>query len=70
MVSVLVFSRTAGYRHEAIPAGIAAIRSLGAADGFAVAATEDTVSAAAVKKRRRRYQAGGLAAMADGREVR
>ncbi|MFY1670321.1 ThuA domain-containing protein [Plantactinospora sp. WMMB334] len=38
---VLVFSKTAGFRHDAIPAGIAAIRQLGAANGFAVAATED-----------------------------
>ena len=38
---VLVFSRTAGFRHESIPAGIRAIRELGAAHGFAVDATED-----------------------------
>jgi type 1 glutamine amidotransferase len=38
---VLVFSRTAGYRHEAIGAGIEAIRRLGTANGFAVTATED-----------------------------
>jgi type 1 glutamine amidotransferase len=35
---VLVFSRTAGFRHDSIPAGIAAIRELG---GFGVDATED-----------------------------
>jgi type 1 glutamine amidotransferase len=35
---VLVFSRTAGYRHDSIPAGIAAVRAMG---GFAVDATED-----------------------------
>ncbi|MER5651142.1 ThuA domain-containing protein [Streptosporangium sp. NPDC002524] len=34
---VLVFSRTAGFRHDSIPAGIQAIRDL----GFTVAATED-----------------------------
>jgi type 1 glutamine amidotransferase len=38
---VLVFSRTAGFRHESIPAGIRAIRELGAAHGFGVDATED-----------------------------
>jgi type 1 glutamine amidotransferase len=38
---VLVFSRTAGYRHDSIPAGIAAFRALGAAHGFTVTATED-----------------------------
>ncbi len=36
---VLVFSRTAGFRHDSIPAGIAAIRDLGTG-GFAVDATE------------------------------
>ncbi len=38
---VLVFSRTAGFRHDAIPAGIQAIRELGAAGSFTVTATED-----------------------------
>jgi type 1 glutamine amidotransferase len=38
---VLVFSRTAGYRHDSIPAGIQAIRDLGAANAFTVTATED-----------------------------
>jgi type 1 glutamine amidotransferase len=38
---VLVFSKTAGFRHESIPAGIQAIRELGAAHGFAVDATQD-----------------------------
>jgi type 1 glutamine amidotransferase len=38
---VLVFSRTAGFRHDSIPEGIAAVRELGAANGFAVDATED-----------------------------
>lgn len=38
---VLVFSKTTGFRHDSIPAGIALIRSLGAAHGFAVDATED-----------------------------
>nr|WP_230686530.1 ThuA domain-containing protein [Catellatospora vulcania] len=39
--TVLVFSKTAGFRHDSIPAGIAAIQALGAANNFAVEATED-----------------------------
>jgi type 1 glutamine amidotransferase len=39
--NVLVFSRTLGYRHESIAAGIEAIRQLGSANGFAVDQTED-----------------------------
>jgi type 1 glutamine amidotransferase len=38
---VLVFSRTAGYRHDSITDGIAAIQELGAAHGFQVTATEN-----------------------------
>ncbi|MDQ3790308.1 MAG: ThuA domain-containing protein [Actinomycetota bacterium] len=38
---VLVFSKTAGFRHDAIPAGIAMLRELGAAGNFTVTATED-----------------------------
>jgi type 1 glutamine amidotransferase len=38
---VLVFSKTAAFRHSSIPNGIAAIQALGAADNFAVDATED-----------------------------
>lgn len=38
---VLVFSKTAGFRHDSIPEGIAAVRELGAAHGFKVDATED-----------------------------
>src|SRR2546430_3572249 len=38
---VLVFSKTAGFRHSSIPNGIAAIQKLGQEDGFAVDATED-----------------------------
>ncbi|MGW6739976.1 ThuA domain-containing protein [Streptomyces sp. NPDC055025] len=38
---VLVFSRTAGFRHSSIPAGIAAVQRLGTANGFTVTATED-----------------------------
>ncbi len=39
--SVLVFSKTAGYRHASIPDGIAAIEKLGAENHFTVTATED-----------------------------
>jgi type 1 glutamine amidotransferase len=39
---VLVFSKTAGFRHDSIPAGIQAIRELGNANGFTVTATEDS----------------------------
>jgi cytochrome c len=38
---VLLFSKTAGYRHSSIEAGIAAIRKLGQENGFSVEATED-----------------------------
>lgn len=38
---VLVFSKTAGFRHDAIPEGIAALRELGVEGGFTVDATED-----------------------------
>ncbi|MFG2055555.1 ThuA domain-containing protein [Micromonospora sp. NPDC048930] len=37
----LVFSKTAGFRHDSIPAGIAAIQKLGQENNFAVDATED-----------------------------
>ncbi|NBE54115.1 ThuA domain-containing protein [Streptomyces boluensis] len=38
---VLVFSKTAGFRHDSIPDGIATVKELGAAHGFTVDATED-----------------------------
>ena len=38
---VLVFSKTAAFRHDSISAGVSAIRGLGAANDFAVIATED-----------------------------
>ena len=38
---ILVFSKTAGYRHESIETGIMAIQKLGATHGFKVEATED-----------------------------
>ncbi|AKH82094.1 hypothetical protein AA958_07460 [Streptomyces sp. CNQ-509] len=39
--SALVFSKTAGFRHSSIPAGIDAIRKLGDDEGFTVDTTED-----------------------------
>ncbi|MFI6345488.1 ThuA domain-containing protein [Streptomyces sp. NPDC050560] len=41
---VLVFSKTAGFRHDSIPAGIQAITELGAANDFSVTATEDAAA--------------------------
>ena len=41
---ILVFSKTAGYRHASIETGAAAIRTLGAQHGFAVDATEDATA--------------------------
>ncbi len=38
---VLIFSKTAGFVHESIPDGIAAIKKLGAANGFTVDVTND-----------------------------
>ncbi|GIF52353.1 glucose/arabinose dehydrogenase [Asanoa ferruginea] len=42
--NVLVFSKTAGFRHDSIPAGIAAIQQLGAEHNFSVTATEDAAA--------------------------
>ena len=42
--AVLIFSKTNGFRHESIPAGIEAIKKLGAANGFDVVATEDSLA--------------------------
>ena len=42
--AVLVFSKTNGYRHASIPAGIAAIKALGEANKFTVEATEDSLA--------------------------
>lgn len=39
--NVLVFSKTAGYRHASIPDGVAAIQQLGRDHGFTVDVTED-----------------------------
>jgi type 1 glutamine amidotransferase len=41
LTKVLVFSKTAGFRHSSIPNGIAAIQLLGSQNGFSVVATED-----------------------------
>jgi len=41
---VLVFSKTAGFRHSSIPNGIQAIRDLGATNNFTVDATEDAAA--------------------------
>ncbi|KUL27024.1 ThuA domain-containing protein [Actinoplanes awajinensis] len=41
---VLVFSKTAGFRHDSIAAGTQAIRDLGAANNFTVTATEDATA--------------------------
>ena len=42
--AVLIFSKTNGYRHASIPVGIEAIKKLGAANGFDVVATEDSLA--------------------------
>ncbi|MFE7972639.1 ThuA domain-containing protein [Streptomyces shenzhenensis] len=52
---VLVFSKTAGFRHDSIPEGITAVRELGTDGGFAVDATED--AGAFTAKNLRRYDA-------------
>jgi cytochrome c len=41
---LLVFSRTTGFRHPSIEPGIAAVRDIGAANGFDVDATEDATA--------------------------
>ncbi len=38
---ILVFSKTEGFRHESIPAGIAAIQKIGVEKGYIVDSTED-----------------------------
>ena len=40
-VSLLVFSRTVEYRHDSIPAGVAALTKLASARGWQLSATED-----------------------------
>ncbi|WP_097231217.1 ThuA domain-containing protein [Streptomyces zhaozhouensis] len=44
---ILVYSRTTGFRHDSIPAGVAAFRELGAEAGLTVTATEDPEELAA-----------------------
>ena len=39
--AILVYSGTTGYRHESIPAGVEALRRIGAERGLAVEASED-----------------------------
>jgi type 1 glutamine amidotransferase len=41
---VLVFSKTSGFRHDSIPAGIEAIKELGRQNNFIVDATEDSTA--------------------------
>ncbi|MGC4998206.1 ThuA domain-containing protein [Streptomyces sp. DT195] len=52
---VLVFSKTAGFRHDSIPDGVAAVRQLGGTDGLTVDATED--AGAFTTRNLRRYDA-------------
>ncbi|MBK7833658.1 MAG: ThuA domain-containing protein [Gemmatimonadetes bacterium] len=52
---ILVFSKTAGYRHASIETGAAAITRLGAEHGFAVDLTED--AAAFTDRNLKRYRA-------------
>ncbi|MFD7663943.1 ThuA domain-containing protein [Streptomyces sp. NPDC059788] len=52
---VLVFSKTAGFRHDSIPHGIAAVQDLGRQHGFTVDTTED--AAAFTDTRLARYAA-------------
>lgn len=42
--SVLIFSKTNGYRHQSIPVGIEAIKKIGLANQFSVDATEDSLA--------------------------
>src|SRR5688572_10310492 len=52
---VLVFSKTAGFRHSSIEPGISALRKLAQENGFSVEATED--AAAFNEKNLRRFNA-------------
>ncbi|PUA30709.1 MAG: hypothetical protein B0W54_09660 [Cellvibrio sp. 79] len=40
--NVLIFSKTAGFRHDSIPAGIAMVQQIAADNGFTVTASEDS----------------------------
>jgi type 1 glutamine amidotransferase len=44
VTALLVFSKTTGFRHQSIPAGVRALREIGAEAGFAVDATEDAAT--------------------------
>ncbi|GAB2850389.1 hypothetical protein GCM10027074_16380 [Streptomyces deserti] len=52
---VLVFSKTAGFRHDSIPDGVAAVKQLGTTGGFTVDATGD--AGAFTPSNLRRYDA-------------
>ncbi|MFF0016645.1 ThuA domain-containing protein [Streptomyces sp. NPDC005374] len=52
---VLVFTKTAGFRHDSIPDGVAAVKQLGESGGFTVDATED--AGAFTVRNLRRYDA-------------
>ena len=52
---ILVFSKTAGFRHTSIEPGVAAVKKLGTENGFTVDATEDAT--AFNDKNLRQYQA-------------
>ncbi|WP_328352782.1 ThuA domain-containing protein [Streptomyces sp. NBC_00445] len=52
---VLVFSKTAGFRHDSIPEGVAALKELGASSGYTVDATEN--ASAFTPSNLRRYDA-------------
>jgi type 1 glutamine amidotransferase len=52
---VLVFSKTAGFRHDSIPDGVTAVKQLGETGGFTVDATED--ASAFTPSNLRRYDA-------------
>jgi cytochrome c len=49
---VLVFSKTAGFRHDSIETGVARVKQLGTAENFAVDATEDATAFTAANLRR------------------
>ena len=48
---VLVFSKTAGFRHDSIETGVARVKQLGTANNFAVDATEDAAAFTAAQPR-------------------
>src|SRR3954466_9738233 len=49
---VLVFSKTAGFRHDSIETGVARVKQLGTANNFAVDATEDAAAFRAANLRK------------------